>query len=245
VVKLSVIITSYNQDDITIAHLKGCMNSTRLPDEIIVVNDGGGEELLNRIKELNKNCPITYARITDDLVWNQNGARNLGLYLSTGDYIALEDNDHIPSKYFYEEALKLFPEYDGVVVNKRIVISEEDIKKSEWKPIGTRGTAEIISIRKREHLLKIKGFDEQFCGQYGWDVPDFVNRIKKVGSKVTSVGYYYVVNSLSATENRTFWGNGTTKMNPVNYHNYKRNIRNEVLQPTKGILNFNYTVIKL
>jgi glycosyltransferase involved in cell wall biosynthesis len=240
-VKLSVIITAYNQDDITIAHLKGCMNSTRLPDEIIVVNDGGGEELLDRIKELDKNCPITYARITDDLVWNQNGARNLGLYLSTGDYIALEDNDHIPTKTFYKEAVELLKEHDAVIVRKRIVISEDDLDK-EWKQLNVRGSAEIISVRKREHLLRIKGFDEQFCGRYGWDVPDFVNRIKQVAPDTVANGEYYVVNTLSNLENRKFWSNGATKMDAINYHNYKRNIRQGNKQSPIGILNFNYTI---
>jgi glycosyltransferase involved in cell wall biosynthesis len=238
---LSVIITAYDRHELTKIHVRECMNSELVPDEIIVVNDGGTDDLLEKLRTLENKCKIIYAKIDKDITWNQNGARNLGLYLSSGDLIALEDNDHIPTKTFYKEAVELLKEHDAVIVRKRIVISEDDLDK-EWKQLNVRGSAEIISVRKREHLLKIKGFDEQFCGRYGWDVPDFVNRIKQVAPDVVANGEYYVVNTLSNLENRKFWSNGATKMDAINYHNYKRNIRQGNKQSPIGILNFNYTI---
>ena len=42
---LSIIITAYDQEELTVVHVRECMNSTLLPDEIIVVNDHGDPNL--------------------------------------------------------------------------------------------------------------------------------------------------------------------------------------------------------
>lgn len=244
--KLSVLVSSFNQDILTIAHLRECMNSTRLPDEIIVVNDCGDPSLKEMIAELPRRCPIIYARITTDILWNQNGARNLGLFLSKGDYIAVEDNDHIPTRTFYEEAEKLMEQgYDRVCVKQRLVISKDDLNKpmEEWKVLKTRGTARMIAILRREMLVDVKGYDEQFCGRYGWDVPDFMRRTGKWGAKEIGVGQYYVVGDWWCNEkNRTFNNKGVTKMDAVNYHHMVRNSRQDRMMSQIGILNFDYVV---
>jgi len=106
--ELSVIITAYDQHDLTIVHVGECMKSTRIPDEIIVVNDGGTPDLREKLKVLPRNTKIIYARINEDVPWNYTGARNLGIWLSRGDYISIEDTDHIPHRKFYESALEIF-----------------------------------------------------------------------------------------------------------------------------------------
>ena len=77
------------------------MKSSVLPDEIVVVNDGGPPELREMLIALPRNVPIVYARIEEDILWNYNGAVNLGIWLSRGDVIALEDTDHIPDRNTY------------------------------------------------------------------------------------------------------------------------------------------------
>ena len=245
---VSTLITAYDQHSLTVAHIKGCMDSNLIPGEIIVVNDGGDDSLKDMIKEIpNKKCPIVYARITKDIRWNQNGARNLAIWLSRGDLLAFEDNDHIPHKDFYKEAVSLVEQgYDRVFVKGRIVVLEEDIINKpveEWKGIHSRGSAEIITLVKREKILGIKGFDEGFCGFYGWDVPDFVERMDRLGIKKIANGYYYVAPVYSRMNDRTFIGvKNRPKMENVNYHLQMRNRRNNVIQPEKGILNFNYEI---
>lgn len=249
--RLSVVITAYNQDPLTVLHIKESMESGRVPDEIVVVNDGGSPELEQLIEKMERKCPIVYARITPDILWNQNGARNLGLFLSRGDYVALEDNDHIPTRTFYEEAEKLLERgYDKVSPRLRKVVGKDDILSNpmeEWKTLKTRGMARIIAFCKREFLLDIKGFDEQFCGRYGWDVPDFVDRANRRGIKEKIQGEYYVVGDwLSNEENRTFYGKETkswaTKMSAVNYHNRRRNTAQNRIVSQIGILSFDYIV---
>jgi len=244
---LSVLITAYNQDEMTIAHLREAMNSEICPDEIVVVNDGG-LDFKDKIEKLPRKCPIIYARISQDILWNQNGARNLALYLSRGDIIATEDNDHIPSRTFYKQGLELLKEYDKVVCRTRRVISRNDLNKplEEWKVLKTRGSAKVIALWKRNTLLDVKGFDEGFCGKYGWDVPDLDCRTMMSGLKTIHSGEYFVVGDWLSNENtrEKYEGSWATKMSPGNYHRYRKHDRERANQSDMGILNFNYEVIR-
>lgn len=239
---LSVLITAYNQDELTLAHIREAMNSDLCPDEIVVVNDGGKDFKI----DLPTKCPIVYARILEDKTWNQNGARNLALYLSRGDNVVVEDNDHMPNRDFYKQAVELLKENDRVACAKRWVISRNDLGKpqEEWTKLKTRGKADIIAAWKRNSLLDIKGFDEGFCGQYGWDVPDLSCRAEMLKIKTAyTEGYYVVGDWMCNEENREYYkGSWATKMAPDNYHRYKRHARENICQSELGILNFNYEV---
>ena len=110
--KISTLISAYNKHDITTSHVRECMNGTLIPDEIIVVNDGGTPDLKDKLMALDKKTKIIYAEILPPKIpWNYTGARNLGMWLSTGDYISLEDNDHIPDRNYYQDCVNTFKEH--------------------------------------------------------------------------------------------------------------------------------------
>src|SRR3990167_1324287 len=106
--RISVVIPAYNRHELTARHVAECLKSTRKPDEIIVVNDGGPENLRDLLLPLHGDTPIIYARVTEDILWNYNGAVNLGFWIATGDLVAIEDTDHIPLRDTYEKAEKFF-----------------------------------------------------------------------------------------------------------------------------------------
>lgn len=249
--KLSVIITAYDQHRLTVAHVKNCMLSTYIPKEVIVVNDGGDPTLKEMLKEIPlRSCTIIYAYITQDIPWNQQGARNLGFWLSSGDYIANEDNDHIPGRSFYQGAVDYLDskEYDIVTVKKRHVVNQEDIfneEMSDWKTLKCRGRASIISTVRREVISYIKGFDEQFSGHYGWEIPDWVYRTNLCGFKTINDGIYYTPAGVYSREKDRVWDGKRYRMDAVNYHHCRRNSRNGWSQSPIGILNFKFEVEKI
>ncbi len=247
--KLSILISAYDHHDITVAHVKGCFNSTRIPDEIIVVNDGGTEDLKEMLKGIEKkDCSLIYARILQDIPWNQQGARNLGLFISTGDCIATEDHDHIPHPDFYRQAMEKIEEgYTRIYGWKRYVITKEDAlanPSDKFVAIKSRSYAKMISVCTRELLLKVKGFDEQYAGRYGWDVPAWKEQTERCGAKTISVGIYYVVDVLSKEKDREFL-KGATKLHPQNFHIRQRTKRNQLKQSPIGILNFNFELERI
>lgn len=232
--KLTTIITAYDKHDLTLVHVRESMNSIRTPDEIVVVNDGGSDDLRDKLKSLPKKCPIVYAKIHQDIPWNYNGACNLAVWLSRGDFLAFEDNDNIPSRAFYEEALQLMKDNTNlgrVIANKRKDI--EDVFKpfEEWKVVGKRGANQGTYLMKREVYLKLKGQDERFCGRYGWMYYDWRNRILQV-TEIGSVGEYYYC--------REGQSNIKRGMSGINLRLYRQNANSGSVQHPEGILNFTY-----
>ena len=109
--QVSVIIPTYNRQK----DLKTCLNSilhqTKLPREVIIVDDSDNDKIENLIKEENssfgnKNIDLRYIR-------NKRGksltiARNVGIDNSTGDIVLFLDDDVILNKDYIEEITRVF-----------------------------------------------------------------------------------------------------------------------------------------
>jgi glycosyltransferase involved in cell wall biosynthesis len=236
--KVSVIISAYNRDELTCVHVRECQNSTYIPDEIIVVDDCGEEGLKEKLQKLEKKTEIIYARILPPKIpMNYTGARNLGLWLSTGGYISVEDNDHIPERTYYQDCINFLeehPECQRLKTIKRHVVSEEDVLTKpfeEWTTIGKRPHHEDVSFNRRELLLQLKGYDERFAGEYGWCSTDINRRLKRLGAVCGEAGYQYVVYS--------------EKTRGLSYRNFRLARTQTGTQSPSGILNFQYTYCKL
>ena len=240
---ISVIIPAYNQDDLIKYHVEFCMASNRLPYEVVVVNDGGPDTLRDKLLTINKKTRLIYAKIEQDIPWNQPGARNLGVWLSTGDYLALEDADHLPHQDFYKEASQKLDEgADIVLARKRWSLYMEDLVNGSKELCGTRGTHKFVSLIKRDVWLKMKGFDERFSGHYGWDVPDWKRKVQRHGFKYDQIGYYYHIEDGSAPGKwRRVDANNKRFPEGDNYRLLKENDKYGRLQHPGGILNFNYS----
>jgi glycosyltransferase involved in cell wall biosynthesis len=233
--KISVLISCFNRDELACVHVRECQNGTLIPDEIIVVDDCGELGLKEKLEKLEKKTKLIYARILPPKIpMNYTGARNLGLFISTGDYISVEDNDHIPDRNYYQDCVNAFkehPEYKRLKTNKRWVVSEEDVLTKpfeEWKVIGKRPCHQDVSFNKRETLLKLKGYDERFAGEYGWCSTDINRRISRAGIICGNAGYQFVVYS--------------EKTRGLSHRNWTYARTQREIQSPVGILNFNYSV---
>ena len=231
---LSILISAYNAHDVTKVHVRECMAGTVMPDEIIVVNDGGTPDLKEKLLELDIKTKLIYARILEDKLWGYTGARNLGIWLSRGDFISLEDNDHIPMKDFYKDCLDAFgkdPTIQRLKSHKRRVISKEDVLTKpveEWVKMGSRPYHRDVSVWKRESLIALKGYDERFSGEYGWCSTDINRRLTRAGIQESNAGYQYVVFS--------------EKTRGLSSRNWRLARTQDDTQSPMGILNFKYTV---
>lgn len=245
--KISVIIPAYNQDELVKCHVRFCMASSEAPYEIIVVNDGGNDSLKSELLTIRSNIRLIYAKIKEDKKWNQVGARNLGVWLSTGELLAIEDADHLPDASFYQLAKEQIEKrsVDMVLARKRISVRLDDLKANKLVPIGTRGTHKLVSLMQRKAYLKMKGFDESFANHYGWDVPDWRRRFARNGLTVAQAGIYYHVEDGKTNIERRVDANGVRYPEASNYQILKSNDRSERKQPQGGILNFDYEFERL
>lgn len=240
--KLSTIITAYKNEDIVIPHLKAIMCSSVLPDEIVVVNDGG-EDFVEKIRQLKRNVPIIYARINEDITWNYNGACNLGVWLSRGDLLAFEDADNIPHIDCYKCALDVldsFPEVGRVVGAIRWCIDKSDLDKpsNEWVAKNTIGENQGSYVMRREIYLDLKGQDEKMCGRYGWMFYDWKRRlIGKAKAQFGKGGVYWYVQDGQCP--------GSHKNDQINYRHLLANTRLTTMHDNHGIMHFTYSVERL
>jgi len=244
--RLSVAISAYDQHEVTVLHVDACFRSKYVPHEVIVVNDGGDDSLREMLRAIpNKTCPVIYSRVKTDVRWNYTGARNLGLFISSGDVVAIEDNDHIPDREYYQGAMEMIAEgYDVVFPRNRTFVLKEGIRGREmenWVPLKGKGPHSTVSVMKREVLLKLKGFDENFAGHYGWNGTNWTKKLKRLAPKIVKKGHQFMVlDSFSRTEDRPQTPGGKYRAESHNYRYLQKNLRKEELQSDKGILNFNY-----
>jgi len=244
--RLSVVISAYDQHETTLLHVEECMKSTLVPYEIVVINDGGSDSLRGMLKGIeNKTCPIIYSRVKEDIRWNYTGARNLGIFLASSDLIAIEDNDHIPDRKFYEEALNLIAKGNDLVFPKsRWFVLKKDIAgkpPEDWKPIKSTGPHCTVSVMRRSFLALMKGFDENFAGHYGWNGTDVVKKIKRLAPKIASVGKYFMFyDSFSKTDDRPKTPGGKYRSESHNHRYLQKNLKSPEIQSDKGIINFHY-----
>lgn len=91
-------------------------------------------------------------RVTDDIKWNQPGARNLGFHVSEG-WIICADIDHLVTKEMVEELKKETWERGHIYFLGR---EDDDVLHN------------FFLIHKEDYDL-IGGWDEDFSGNYGHD----------------------------------------------------------------------------
>lgn len=199
---VSVIITAYDHHDVTAVHVREAMNVTKMPHEIIVVNDGGTPDLRDKLIAIpDKKCPLIYARIREDIPWNYIGAVNLATWISRGDYLAFEDNDNIPSHRFYEEAIKIFnerPEVGRIVAGHRKCSSIHEVMsgkpKEDWEINRLWHPNQGTAMMRRDIVVAMKGQCEKFCGRYGWMYYNLRRLLlNNVKTKFAAADFYYYV----------------------------------------------------
>lgn len=238
--KLSVIIPSYKRHNLTVRHVEECFKSKILPDEIIVINDGGDDSIQDALIKLNKTTRLVYAKIEEDILWNYVGAVNLGCWLSRGDVLAIEDCDHIPARHTYQVGLKVLednPDIDRIAFGRQIIqIKEMNKPMEEWISSGNMGSNQMVAFLRRDVYLRLKGQDERMAGHYGWMSYDFPYRRDKVlGAKTSKQNYYWAV---LGDEGEPEMKRGLSRENRIVY---KENARSGKLHSVHGILNFHFT----
>ncbi len=123
--QLSVIMTTYNRPTALKRVLEGLGCQTRLPDEVIVADDGSGSDTAAVIERFQKTSPFLLEHVWhSDRGFRAAAIRNKAIRKSTGKYLVSLDGDCIPEKHFVEDHLKL-ARRGSFFQGKRILIGRE------------------------------------------------------------------------------------------------------------------------
>lgn len=156
----------YNQPE-AIANLKR-IGLNKSPFEIIIIDDGSNPKL---------NCDwATVYRIEENVPWNMSRANNLGFSkLKENDIVLRLDIDHWFSLEDLERLSKVKLNSKEIVKFERVVVCEEKTYKTEPPP--------NIYMARVGDLVSSGGYDERFCGNYGYEDKELMHRLDKKGFK--------------------------------------------------------------
>ncbi len=152
--------------------------------KIVIVDDGSPVDIILDNKYGYK---VDLLRIIKNIKWNSGGAKNLGVCFCSTERIIITDMDH----FFPEECLRWCM---SVEIDKESFMFERYIEES----------GELIKIKmhpntffmKKSTYFNIHGYDEDFCGMYGDDIP-FGKRISRIPLYRTSQSVRVVKSNLN------------------------------------------------
>ncbi len=108
--RLAVIVSTYNSPDALKKVLDGLLEQTRLPDEVLVADDGSDEktaQLINCYKRLRFDALRIKHIWHEDKGFRASEIRNRAILQATSDYLILLDGDCIPNRHFVRDHLAL------------------------------------------------------------------------------------------------------------------------------------------
>ena len=195
--KLTLIITTYNWPESLLLVIESIKRQTILPDEIIVADDGSGQEtkkLITRCKEESAlNIIHSWQK---DIGFRVARSRNKALFKSTGDYIILIDGDVILHSNFIQDHIA-FAESGYFIQGSRVLLSQQKTKKTLEKnninfsffSTGIKNRknsihSKVLSIifsKKKNHLKGIKSCNMAFYKKDCFDINGFNNEFESWG----------------------------------------------------------------
>lgn len=135
---VSAIITTHNRKELLIKAIQSVLNQTYSPIELIVVDDASDDGTKELLTEISEKQGFQYIRIPKEESRGGNYARNIGIKASSGEYIALLDDDDewLETKIQKQVSLiRSHPEY-GMVACGRIF--EYNMKKQVKQNLSQR-----------------------------------------------------------------------------------------------------------
>ncbi len=122
--KISFIVLTYNRTEALLPVLRSLATQCGTQHEVLVADDGSNPA---HVELLKRDCPVFKCSVRH--VWHPDtgftaaAARNLGAYLSNGDYFVFLDGDCVPGRSFVA-AHTLLAERGYFVNGSRVLLSE-------------------------------------------------------------------------------------------------------------------------
>lgn len=169
---ISLIITTYNWPAALNAVLASVERQSRLPDEVIIADDGSGQATRDLIDTLKAHFPVPLIHSWhEDRGFRLSASRNRAIGLASFDYIIMIDGDLVLHPEFIADHLAV-AEPDCLVTGKRVKmgpdLSRQILAANARPSVFSPGIA-----RGRELALRSRWL----CQKTGWGAPDSIEGI--------------------------------------------------------------------
>lgn len=129
VTKAAVIVATYNHPDSVRATLDGYLAQDTDRFEVIMADDGSGEETVALIKDYARRAPFALKHVwQEDRGFRAAAARNRALALTDAEYVIYTDGDCVPPPFFVSRHVAL-AERGCFLAGNRVLLSEGFTKK--------------------------------------------------------------------------------------------------------------------
>ncbi|SDW70767.1 glycosyltransferase family 2 protein [Flavobacterium degerlachei] len=146
--KISVVIPMYNSRNTILNTLNSVKNQTILPFEVVIIDDGSKDESVTVVEDFISVNSALNIQLVKQKNRGVSSARNVGLKLAKGDWIALLDSDDewLPTKLERQiQVLNENPTIDFLGTNR----NGEYFDKILWKKLGvlTRISPKLLMVK--------------------------------------------------------------------------------------------------
>ncbi|HSW64682.1 MAG TPA: glycosyltransferase family 2 protein [Dissulfurispiraceae bacterium] len=122
--RLSVIISTYNRPHYLERTIEGYLHQTRLPDEIVVADDGSTMDTAKRVGEMAAMSSISIRHVWhEDKGFRAASIRNKAVAASAGEYLIFCDDDSIPACSLVADHLQ-YAERGYFIQGHRVLLAE-------------------------------------------------------------------------------------------------------------------------
>lgn len=133
--------------------------------ELVLVDDGSPD---NPAWVQDVGLPVQLFRMKQDIRWNQDACRNIGVKYARNDWVLLTDMDHVVPVETWDQIFLGALKPDRVYTFRRQVLPD-------FQPYKHHPNSWLLARRDYE---SIGGYDERFAGWYGTD-GDFRDRLAR------------------------------------------------------------------
>lgn len=179
--KTSVIVTTYNRIEYLRKVLESLCLQSRMPDEVIVADDGSGPETGEYVRSMAEDAPFRLAHVWhEDIGFRAAKIRNEAVKESRGEYLIFLDGDCLVNRHFVSDHMRL-SESGYFVQGKRVLVGRG--LSPEIRPDGLGrlwpmlGHALAGRITNSHHLLRLPLFPA-------------IKRVSHRGIKTCNMGVY-------------------------------------------------------
>lgn len=181
---VSVIVVAYHTNKLLIECLTSLLNQTEKSYEVIVVDNGGNDEVVDELMTL----PILYIKCPINFILSE--GRNIGVHFARSEIISsLDDDATVPNNYV-ESILKAFRSYEIVALRGKVhPKTNNDFAELPFDfdlgeiPIPSTIIAEGNSAYSIKHYRALNGMNPLLFGHEGLEFS--VRVLSKYGANLT------------------------------------------------------------
>lgn len=126
--RIAVIVSTYNWPEALTLSVRSIFRQTKLPAEIVIADDGSGDETRAAIETLKKESPIPIKHVwQEDRGFRKSEILNEAIAATDADYIIQIDGDVILERHFVEDHMAVAKQ-NCYVCGCRVKLNEEESK---------------------------------------------------------------------------------------------------------------------